>query len=128
MPCVESGLDLPARSVFRPPFQSLDSAVTAQNLRSLHDASQPIVERFAAMHGAAVVTHHQIAYRPMMLPEEARARCMRNQLFDQLVTFIARHSFHVANEIGTDVEYRTAGFRMRADQRMRSRNNRILLV
>src|SRR4029077_19218655 len=93
-------------------------SVAALDLRAMHDAPRLAVERIAAVHGRAVVPHHEIAQLPDMLVDEARLRDMRPQGFEHGVGLGARIALDVGVAPPPEIERGTAVGRMFQDRRM----------
>ena len=76
----------------------------ALDLGAMHDAALRAVERIAAMHGRAVVPHHEVAQLPDMLVDEARLSDMRPQRFEYGIGLLARVAFDVGVATPAEVE------------------------
>src|ERR1700682_45789 len=48
----------------------------AFHLGAMHDAARVLIERVAAVHGAAVIPQHEITRTPYVVPRELFTRCV----------------------------------------------------
>src|SRR4029450_1113667 len=93
------------------PVRSLD-------LRAMHDASRCALELIAAMHGRAVVPHHEVAELPDVLVDEAPLYGVCPQLRQEGVGLFARMALDIGVAPPAEVERRAAVARMAQDRRM----------
>ena len=77
-----------------------------------------ILEFGRAMHGAAVIPHHQIADLPYLIPLECFLRGMRPQAIQQIFAFIERHADDVSGLAAAQKQAVLMGLRVRADDRV----------
>ncbi len=88
------------------------------DLRTVHDAPRPGVERIPAVHDAAVVPQHQIADAPVVAPRERIGGGDVPDAIEQRVRFVERQPFEPGIAAAAEIEMATPRFRMDADERM----------
>jgi len=79
-----------------------------------------IVEFGSAVHGAAIVPHHEIMHPPAMRVDELPLRRMGDQLIDERAAFRLRHAKDAAGVRG-EVKRLSSGFRIGAHHHLRHR-------
>ena len=88
------------------------------DLRAMHDASRPGIERVAAVHHAPVVPEDQIADAPLVTPRQRIGSGDLPDAVEQRVRFVERQPLEPRVAAASEVEMPTSGLGMRADQRM----------
>src|ERR1700704_7217550 len=91
--------------------------VAALDLGAMHDAARLAVERIAAVHGRAVVPHHEVAQLPDMLVDEVLLSGVRPQRVEQRIGLAARIALDVGIAPPPEIERGAAIGRMPEDRR-----------
>jgi len=112
--CVSSGASRPSRQKCgrRGP-----SALRA-NLSPVHDAASAGIERVAAVHRAAVVPQHQVAWPPVVPPRQPVIGRVLPDLIQQRVGLLERQAVDVGVAPAPEVQAAAAGFRVDANEGM----------
>src|SRR3954466_12570037 len=90
----------------------------ALDLGPMHDPAAVVVERIAAMHGAAIVPDDEIADLPDVLPGKIRAVDIAPELVEQGLRFTEIEADQIGVATAAEIEHLAPCIRMGTDQRV----------